>query len=105
MAAELTARQREVFDLFVQRELRRQNPPSLRELAAAMGIKSVNGTNSHLRLIEKKGYLERMGDAQARSYRITAAHSPVAKLVREAARLAEACCEANLSVLAARFTP
>lgn len=34
-------------------------PPTLREIGVAMGIRSTNGVNDHLRALERKGYIVR----------------------------------------------
>ncbi len=56
----LTTRQRAVLDTIVS--LTRSGhgaPPTLRELGAALGIRSTNGVNDHLRALERKGYVGR----------------------------------------------
>jgi len=59
MAGELTARQRELL-LFIEDHVRTYGfPPSIREMADAMGIRSTNGVNDHLKAIERKGYIAR----------------------------------------------
>ncbi len=50
--------------LQVLRAIRRHHqakgfPISIRELCTAMGIKSTNGVNDHLRALEKKGLVKR----------------------------------------------
>lgn len=55
----LTARQRRVLD-FIREYTRREGaPPSLREIGKAMGIRSTNGVNDHLRALERKGCIRR----------------------------------------------
>jgi repressor LexA len=53
----MTNRQKEVYDFI------RQNigfyGPTVREIAAALGIKSPNGVMHHLAALEKKGYISR----------------------------------------------
>jgi repressor LexA len=53
----LTERQQEVYEFI------RQNigfyGPTVREIAAALGIKSNNGVVCHLAALEKKGYIKR----------------------------------------------
>lgn len=34
-------------------------PPTLREIGAAIGVRSTNGVNDHLRALERKGYITR----------------------------------------------
>ena len=56
---QLTDRQHEVLDI-IQKSLREKGfPPTLREIAKQMGIRSTNGVNDHLRALERKGYLRR----------------------------------------------
>lgn len=46
--------------------------PSYREIGQALGIKSTNGVSDHLKALERKGYLERVGGRGAsRSVRLT----------------------------------
>lgn len=54
----LTARQREVLDFLIAYQRRHRVPPSLRDMMAAMGIRSTNGARDHLLAIAKKGWLE-----------------------------------------------
>jgi repressor LexA len=53
---ELTNRQAEV--VAVIRDMMTHGP-TLREIAAAMGIRSVNGVQGHLKALKKKGVVER----------------------------------------------
>lgn len=46
--------------------------PSYREIGAALGIGSTNGVSDHLKALEKKGYIERVGGRGAsRAIRLT----------------------------------
>ena len=55
---ELTARQKEAL-AFINHYLASFGvPPTLREIAKAMGIGSTNGANDHLRGLIRKGYLQ-----------------------------------------------
>ncbi|HYE57431.1 MAG TPA: helix-turn-helix domain-containing protein [Rhodothermales bacterium] len=59
-AETLPAGQRRVLETLVQ--LRRQSggvTPSMREIAAALGLKSPHGIKSHLDALERKGFLRR----------------------------------------------
>lgn len=51
----LTRRQRQVLEYIRSRRL----PPTVREIAAAMCIKSPNGVLYHLNALEQKGYIAR----------------------------------------------
>lgn len=55
----LTGRQRIVYDLICESIRTKRRPPSLRELMAPLGIKSINGIASHLAALETKGYIDR----------------------------------------------
>lgn len=55
----LTARQQLVLD-FIREHIRiHRVPPTLREIGKAMGIRSTNGVNDHLRALERKGFIRR----------------------------------------------
>ena len=55
----LTPRQSEVI-AFIRKHLAELGyPPTIRELADGLGIKSTNGVSEHLRSLEKKGYVAR----------------------------------------------
>lgn len=54
----LTDRQRQILD-FIAGHARRGLPPTLREIGKAFGMRSTNAVADHLKLIERKGYLER----------------------------------------------
>jgi len=53
----MTERQREVLDFIAGFIIDREYSPTLREIGAAMGIKSTNGVNDHLESLRRKGYL------------------------------------------------
>lgn len=55
----LTARQAECLDIIERSVRSRGFPPTLREIASAMGIASTNGVNDHLKALERKGRIER----------------------------------------------
>jgi repressor LexA len=42
-------------------------PPSIREMAFHMGIRSTNGVNDHLKALERKGFLVRNSGAKSRA--------------------------------------
>lgn len=63
---ELTDRQHAILE-FVARHIAEQRfPPTIREIGLAMGIRSTNGVNDHLKALERKGYLER-GEMKSRA--------------------------------------
>jgi SOS-response transcriptional repressor LexA len=56
---ELTPRQAEVFAMMRRYERDNKRPPTFREMAAALGIKSLNGVTCHLKALQLKGVVER----------------------------------------------
>src|SRR6266545_5743192 len=55
----LTERQRQVLE-FIDRETRERGyPPSVREIGDAVGLTSPSSVHSHLRTLERRGYLRR----------------------------------------------
>ena len=55
---EITERQQRVLT-FIEEYFEKEGlPPTVREVADGLGFKSVNGVREHLRLIEKKGFVE-----------------------------------------------
>lgn len=62
----LTDRQRQVLD-FVRRYRRRMGyGPSIREIGRALGIRSPNGVVCHLRVLARKGWIDRRDSAEGR---------------------------------------
>lgn len=69
---QITSRQLEALS-FVRATIQdRGYPPTVREIAAHMGISSLNGVSDHLRYLSKKGYLTR-DKMRARGLRVTQA--------------------------------
>nr|WP_206524268.1 transcriptional repressor LexA [Lujinxingia sediminis] len=64
----LTNRQAKVLELIADHIQKVGYPPTIRELGDALGIRSTNGVNDHLKALEKKGYLSRE-DAKSRTLR------------------------------------
>ncbi len=59
MRPKLTTRQQQILD-YIDRVVRTTGvPPSIRQIGAALGISSTNGVRSHLKALEKKGYIHR----------------------------------------------
>jgi len=69
-SAALTPRQTEVFAFLEERHLVSGFMPSLEEICAKFGFKSTNSARQHLRLIGKKGRLERL-KGKPRAIRLT----------------------------------
>ena len=60
---ELTPRQREIFE-FIQRFLETEGmPPTRAEIAAALGFRSANAAEDHLRALARKGAIELLSGA------------------------------------------
>ncbi len=56
---ELTERQKSIFN-YIKKEIASKGyPPSVREIGKAVGLKSPASVHSHLKTLEKKGYLRR----------------------------------------------
>jgi len=59
-ATELTPKQRKVLE-FIEKRVRENIPPPLREIAAHMRFSSTGTVRDYLNALEKKGYLKRQG--------------------------------------------
>jgi repressor LexA len=57
MASQLTARQSEILALIEQTIAQTGFPPTRAEIAQALGFKSANAAEDHLRALEKKGFI------------------------------------------------
>ena len=69
---ELSPRQRDILDFLVATVDQTGVFPSYREIGAALGIGSTNGVSDHLKALERKGYIERVGGRGAsRSTRLS----------------------------------
>jgi repressor LexA len=68
---ELTARQEEVLEFIRTRAATQGFAPTVREIGVHFKIASPNGVVSHLRALEKKGYIEREPN-RSRTIRLTA---------------------------------
>jgi repressor LexA len=55
----ITPRRRQILDFIRESTERRGCPPSLREIAGAVGLRSVSAVSYHLDILEKAGYLDR----------------------------------------------
>jgi repressor LexA len=67
----LTGRQADVLDSIRHHLSTKGYPPTIRELCGAIGIRSTNGVNDHLKALERKGYLTRASDAKSRGLQLT----------------------------------
>jgi repressor LexA len=64
------ARKQKIIDYIAATLRARGYPPSVREIATAVGLASTSAVHHHLSALEKDGYLER-GAAQSRALRLT----------------------------------
>ncbi len=71
----LSSRQREILEYIHGRVAEDGVLPSYREIGEAMGIRSTNGVSDHVKALERKGFLQRIGgsgkSARARSLALT----------------------------------
>ncbi len=58
---QLTPRRREILDFIAQTTEERGYPPTVREIGAAVGLKSSSSVHHHLRVLEEQGYISRDG--------------------------------------------
>lgn len=63
-------RKRKIMDVIAATIRARGYPPSVREIAKAVGLASTSAVHHHLQILEKEGYLDR-GAAQSRAIRLT----------------------------------
>ena len=61
---DLTKTQQKIFDFVVNSIAEDNMPPTMREIAQAMGYKSDNAAYEHLRALAKKGYVELGGKSR-----------------------------------------
>jgi len=57
----LTARQKEIYDFLLKSIRERGFAPSIHEIGRQFKIASTNGVSDHLKALEKKGYIRRVG--------------------------------------------
>ncbi|MBW1872348.1 MAG: transcriptional repressor LexA [Deltaproteobacteria bacterium] len=73
---ELTDRQRQLLS-YIEDHLHAHGfPPSIREMADHMGIRSTNGVNDHLKALERKGYVSRERSLKSRAISVLASSFP-----------------------------
>lgn len=56
---ELTKRQKDMYAFIVRFCEERDYPPTVREIGAAVGLKSTSNVHAYLKVLEKKGYIRR----------------------------------------------
>ena len=61
MALSLTSRQKQIYDFLVKNIREKGYAPSIPEIGAKFKIASTNGVSDHLKALERKGYIRRVG--------------------------------------------
>jgi repressor LexA len=61
MLPALTARQKEIYDFLLKTIREKGFAPSIHEIGRRFKIASTNGVSDHLKALEKKGYIRRVG--------------------------------------------
>jgi len=61
MLTSLTPRQKEIYDFLLKTIREKGYAPSIPEIGAKFKIASTNGVSDHLKALEKKGYIRRVG--------------------------------------------
>ena len=61
MLPPLTSRQKEIYDFLLKSIREKGFAPSITEIGARFKIASTNGVSDHLKALEKKGYIRRVG--------------------------------------------
>ena len=61
MLPSLTSRQKEIYDFLLKTIREKGYAPSILEIGAKFKIVSTNGVSDHLKALEKKGYIRRVG--------------------------------------------
>ena len=61
MLLNLTSRQKQIYDFLVKTIREKGYAPSIPEIGARFKIASTNGVSDHLKALEKKGYIRRVG--------------------------------------------
>ena len=81
MLPQLTSRQKEIYDFLLKAIREKGYAPSIPEIGAKFKIASTNGVSDHLKALEKKGYIHRVGKRAIEV--LSALGKPVLSSVRE----------------------
>src|SRR5436309_7483023 len=81
MLPQLTSRQKEIYDFLLKAIREKGYAPSIPEIGAKFKIASTNGVSDHLKVLEKKGYIRRVGKRAIEM--LSALGKPVLSSVRE----------------------
>jgi len=85
MLPSLTPRQKEIYDFLVKTIREKGYAPSIPEIGSRFKIASTNGVSDHLKALEKKGYIRRVGKRALEV--LTALGQPAFTATREIALL------------------
>ena len=77
----LTSRQKEIYDFLLKSIRERGFAPSIHEIGRQFKIASTNGVSDHLKALEKKGYIRRVGKRAIEL--LNALGKPVLSVTRE----------------------
>jgi repressor LexA len=81
MLPQLTDRQKDIYDYLLRTIREKGYAPSIPEIGARFKIASTNGVSDHLKALEKKGYIRRVGKRAIEV--LSALGKPVLSSVRE----------------------
>jgi repressor LexA len=81
MLPSLTPRQKAIYDFLLQTIREKGYAPSIPEIGRKFNIASTNGVSDHLKALEKKGYIRRVGKRAFEA--LTAAGQPILTATRE----------------------
>ncbi|MGH7825894.1 MAG: transcriptional repressor LexA [Candidatus Binatia bacterium] len=81
MLSSLTSRQKEIYDFLLKTIREKGYAPSIPEIGKRFKIASTNGVSDHLKALEKKGYIRRVGKRAIEV--LTALGQPVLTSLRE----------------------
>src|ERR1051325_11972635 len=81
MPIPLTDRQKEIYDFLLKSIREKGYAPSIPEIGARFNIVSTNGVSDHLKALEKKGYIRRVGKRAIEA--LSAVGKPLITAVRE----------------------
>src|SRR5437870_7530544 len=81
MPTALTSRQKEIYDFLLKSIREKGYAPSIPEIGVKFNIASTNGVSDHLKALEKKGYIRRVGKRAIEV--LSALGKPVLSSVRE----------------------
>lgn len=66
----MTARQKEIYEYIIRYTTENLYPPTVREIAAATGLKSTSSVYNHLKNLQKQGVIN-MRESEPRTIKLT----------------------------------